>query len=215
MYGLVIADDEEVVRLGLRKNIKWAKYGFKLLDDASNGRMALDMIMMYGPDLLITDIKMPDIDGIELLIQAKRIDPKIQVIILSAYDCFQYAQAALAYDAAGYLLKPIEEQQLDDIMYKIQKNIGKLNHHDKSPKNKRNVLNDDIIERSRKYIQENYRTKLTLDKIAGICYTNPTYLSTVFKEKMGCGFVDYVFPYPNQKSKGTASCFRIQGTGNC
>lgn len=103
---VLIADDELIMRNGLRYTIEWEKYGFEIIDAVSNGKKALEICESGNlPDILITDIRMPGMDGLELTKEILSKYPQIQIIILSAYDEFKYAQQAIRAGASEYLLK--------------------------------------------------------------------------------------------------------------
>ena len=102
---VLIADDEQIMREGLRLTIDWESYGFSVIGAVSNGEKALRLCEEETPDLVITDIRMPVMDGLDLTRELISRYPKIKIIILSAYDDFKYAQKAISYGASEYLLK--------------------------------------------------------------------------------------------------------------
>lgn len=102
---ILIADDEQIVRNGLKYTIDWKDYDMEILDTVSNGRKAMEVCEKEVPDVVITDIRMPVMDGLELTKELLKKYPDIQIIILSAYDDFKYAQEALHSGAAEYILK--------------------------------------------------------------------------------------------------------------
>ena len=92
MLKVFLVEDESVIREGFRDKIPWEQYGFQLVGEAGDGEMALPMIRKLKPDLLITDIKMPFMDGLSLSEIVKEEFPKIKIIIISGYDDFEYAR---------------------------------------------------------------------------------------------------------------------------
>jgi two-component system response regulator YesN len=106
MYKVFIVDDEIIVREGIRNKIQWEKTPFNFLGEASDGEIALSMIQELKPDILITDIKMPFMDGLELSMIVKNIQPWIRIIILSGHDEFNYAKEAIKIGVDDYILKP-------------------------------------------------------------------------------------------------------------
>lgn len=188
MRGLIIADDEQAVRSGLARNIRWAKYGFGVVVEADCGREAVRLIRSAQPDLLVTDIRMPDLSGLDVMMQARRIRPDLQIIVLSAYNSFEYAQQAMLHSAVGYLLKPIVPEQLDPLMEKVLRNLAAR------PAAPAPAADEPatIAELARRYIEQHYAARLTLEEVAGHCYTSASYLSTAFKASMGVSFVDYL-----------------------
>lgn len=111
MYSVLLVDDEELERKVLRFTLENSGLPIKILGEAANGREALDKVRLH-PDLVIMDIKMPGIDGIEATRRIKALYPGIEVIILTAYGKFSYSQQAIKAQATDYLLKPIQPQQL-------------------------------------------------------------------------------------------------------
>ena len=123
MYTVVIADDEEEIRKSLIKKIEWEKIGFQIVGEAANGEDALELVEKYNPDLLLTDVKMPFISGIELARQVREIRPAIQIAFLSGYDDFSYAQQAIQYNIISYMLKPISAEDLTKELIHIREKI--------------------------------------------------------------------------------------------
>ena len=123
MYTVVIADDEEEIRRSLIRKIEWEKIGFQIVGEAANGEDALELVEKYNPDLLLTDVKMPFISGIELARQVREIRPAIQIAFLSGYDDFSYAQQAIKYNIISYMLKPISSEDLTKELINIRTKI--------------------------------------------------------------------------------------------
>ncbi|NLG87781.1 MAG: response regulator transcription factor [Clostridiaceae bacterium] len=123
MYKLLIVEDEAEVRNGIRNNIDWQSLGFKVMAEAGNGREALDLIENSKPDVVITDITMPIMDGLELSCILRKEYPTVRIIILTGYDDFKFAQRAIKYGVSDYLLKPVLPDDLSKIMLKIKAEI--------------------------------------------------------------------------------------------
>ena len=112
MYKIFIVEDEFLVREGIRNKINWENTQFMLSGEASDGEMALAMIQEIKPDILVTDIRMPFMDGLELSRIVKRTLPWIHIIILSGHDEFEYARDAISIGVDEYILKPINSSIL-------------------------------------------------------------------------------------------------------
>lgn len=123
MYKVFIVEDESLVRDGIRNNIPWESTRFIFSGEASDGEMALAMIQEIKPDILIVDIKMPFMDGLELSRIVKRTLPWIRIIILSGHDEFEYAQNAISIGVDEYILKPINSPLLLDTLDKMAQRI--------------------------------------------------------------------------------------------
>ena len=106
MYTALVVDDEQELRQAIIESVDWEKAGFRVVGDAGNGIDALELAEKLEPDLILTDIKMPMMTGLELAKQVRELRPATQVVILSGYDDFGYAKAAIEYNIIGYLLKP-------------------------------------------------------------------------------------------------------------
>lgn len=107
LYTVVVADDEDELREAVCTMIPWQELGFRLVGSASNGLDALQLVEERGPDLLLTDIRMPFISGIELARQVRDVRPMTHIAFLSGYDDFEYAQQAIQYNIISYMLKPL------------------------------------------------------------------------------------------------------------
>ena len=107
MLKVFLVEDESIVREGLRDNIPWQQYGYEFVGEASDGEMALPLIQKTKPDVLLTDIKMPFMDGLSLSKLVHQEFPDMKIIIISGYDDFEYARGAILVGAEQYLLKPI------------------------------------------------------------------------------------------------------------
>ncbi|MBP5328369.1 MAG: response regulator [Spirochaetaceae bacterium] len=125
MYKVFIVDDEVIVREGIRSKIDWDNTEFELAGEAADGEIALSMIQDIKPDILITDIKMPFMDGLELARMVKKIQPWIRIIILSGHDEFEYAKKAISIGIDDYLLKPFTAEDVLASMRKATMQIDK------------------------------------------------------------------------------------------
>lgn len=119
MLKTFLVEDEVVIREMIKKMIPWEQYGFKLAGEASDGEMALPLILKSKPDLLITDIKMPFMDGLTLCKLVKKELPDIKIVILSGYDDFNYARQAISIGVEDYLLKPITKNAFIERLQEI------------------------------------------------------------------------------------------------
>lgn len=125
MYTVVVADDEEELRRALVRRVDWESVGFRVVGEAENGVEALELVERLEPDLLLTDVKMPFISGIELARQIREVRPTMQIAFLSGYDDFAYAQQAIQYNIISYLLKPISSAELTEELAIIKLKIDK------------------------------------------------------------------------------------------
>lgn len=132
MYKVFVVDDEIVVREGLRENVEWEKSNLVFAGEAQDGEVALPLIQEIKPDILLTDIKMPFMDGLELSRIVRKSMPWIKIIILSGHDEFNYAREAISIGIADYILKPFNSHQILKVINKVVQQIEeeKKKHQD-------------------------------------------------------------------------------------
>jgi two-component system response regulator YesN len=118
-YKVFFVEDEIVTREGIRDNVDWKGNGFEFCGDAPDGEMALPLLKTANPDVLITDIKMPFMDGLELCKIVQECMPSIKIVILSGHDEFEYAQQAIQLGVKEYLLKPVTPQDLHQVLQRM------------------------------------------------------------------------------------------------
>jgi len=123
MYKVFLVDDEIVVREGIRTSFPWDSSGFVLAGEAPDGEIALSLLREIKPDILITDIRMPFMDGLALSREALAFMPSLKIIILSGYDEFTYAREALTLGVKEYLLKPVSAQELENALRRVSLQI--------------------------------------------------------------------------------------------
>ena len=114
MVKIFLAEDEKIVRERIKNGIAWEKYGFEFSGEAPDGELAYPLILKTKPDILLTDIRMPFMDGLELAELVKKELPDLHIMFFSGYDDFEYAKRAIKIGAADYLLKPVSSSELLD-----------------------------------------------------------------------------------------------------
>ncbi len=127
MIKVFLVEDEIIIREAIHKMIPWAEYGFELIGEAKDGEMALPLIKKSKPDVLITDIKMPFMDGLTLSRLVKKDLPNTKIIIISGYDDFDYARQAITLGIEQYLLKPISKDEFLEVLEGIRSKYEKEN----------------------------------------------------------------------------------------
>ena len=124
MLKVLVVEDEELIRRGIVLAVDWAALDCVVVGEAANGEEALEAVERLGPTLIITDLKMPRMDGIELLRRLRESGNNVYVIILTAYDSFEYAQSALRLGAVDFLLKPFHDGDLERAVQRLQKRMS-------------------------------------------------------------------------------------------
>ena len=120
MYGVLLIDDEVNIRDSSRRIVPWEQHGFSVVGEAGNGLEALEMLEEVRPDVIITDIRMPYLDGIAFIREVRRLYPDIVLIILSGYDEFTYAQTAIRYNVSEYVIKPVTTQDMEALLERVR-----------------------------------------------------------------------------------------------
>lgn len=185
---LLIAEDEDVIRNGMEKYIRLHTDRFSKIYLAKNGQEAIDIIFKNRPEVLLLDVQMPVKSGLEVMKETKAAGILPETIILSGFEEFRYAQQALRYGARDYMLKP---SRSSDILKQLLKTVndieGRAEGYDEVEGGHRNM-----VHRAKEYIEEYYMEELTLQRVADEVGISAGYLSTLFSQYLGCGFIDYL-----------------------
>ena len=175
---------------------------FSLVGEAANGKDALNLVIKHRPDLIITDIRMPEMDGLALLEVIRSLSIHSLAIIISGYNDFQYAQQAIRYGVSDYLLKPIDENELYECILNCKK---KLNLADstaqKDVQEGDKAKNNLIVKHVMEYIDTHYNQNIGLADVANAVAVHPNYLSSLFTRVMGERFSEYLGRMRIEKSK--------------
>ena len=123
MIKVFLVEDETIIRQGIKHNIDWNSNGFELVGEAGDGEYAYPMILKHQPDILLTDVKMPFMDGLELSRAVKKVLPKTKIIVISGYNEFDYAKEAIKIGISDYLLKPVTSASLMEALKKVADQI--------------------------------------------------------------------------------------------
>jgi two-component system response regulator YesN len=187
---LLVADDEDTIRRGVAKYIQLHSNRFDRVYEAENGQQAMDIIMKYQPEMVLLDVQMPLKSGIDVMKEMRKVGLTPITIILSGYDEFRFAQQAVKYGAAEYLLKPIRANDiLDCINGHMDTKYGK-EEVVVSGGEKKSIGNH--VREAQEYISEHYSENLSLASVAEKLGISSGYLSTILKQNLECGFVDYL-----------------------
>lgn len=196
MNRIFIADDEMWIIVGLKRLIEKTGLPFQVIGEANNGVAALEAIEEKKPDILFTDIRMPGYNGLELLelLNEKGID--IKVIFISGYADFEYAQSAIRLGAYDYLLKPVEQDKLSDVLERL---MGESGQREDAPEE--SELNPSMIKQVIKEIKQSYTENITLTDLAKKYGISVGHLSGLVKEELHLPFSEYIASKRIQKAK--------------
>lgn len=198
MLKILIADDEAMERVMLASILE-EKFGEQChLRQAENGRQAVDIAGIWNPDVVLMDIEMPGLNGIEAARRILTQQPGIKLIFITAYGVFTYAQEAVKLGACDYILKPVQAQE---VLRSVERAIGQAESHRQlealAPEVSEMAVSGDktnaLMSRVQKYLQHNYMLcDISLDSVSAILGINASYFSALFKRSMGVNFVDYL-----------------------
>ena len=183
MYKLIMVDDEEKIVDGMAQLFPWQNIGFEVVEVFTSARKALEYIQTHPVDVVMTDIEMPDMSGLELSRSLMEY-PNIEKVFFSSYSNYEYFRTALQNGVADYLMKPVDYSALLECFEKIRARLDAREHvSEEKPK----AYYDQIVYDVQQYLKEHYRTA-TLEEAAAKVSLSPAYLSRVFKEKSGESF---------------------------
>ncbi|TDF93773.1 response regulator transcription factor [Paenibacillus piri] len=196
MYKLLIADDEYEIRNGLSNYFPWGEVGFEVVLLAENGVQAIEYTENHEVDVLLCDIRMPLLTGIDVARELFLKKSPVKVIFLSGYKDFEFAQQALIYGVKNYIVKPTKYDELMNIFMNIRE---ELNQERKKSAEPEGCVADKVIAVIKKYVLERYRDA-ALEEAAELVHMSPYYVSKYFKQKTGENFSDFVMSVKMEKA---------------
>ncbi len=191
---VLLVDDEKVIRKGIKKLLEDVITGYEVMWEASNGNEALEIANTEVPDLVITDIRMPEMNGIDFITYFKKRHPSISVIVISGHDDFIYVREALKLGVKDYLLKPISRSDLASILQNID-NESSVKEGLSDPGESAN------ISKIKDVIKKNLEKEITLHFISNALNLHPNYISQLFKQQTTIKLSDYIMQQRIDKSK--------------
>lgn len=202
MYQVFLADDEEWALITLRKMIAWDEWGFAVAGEAADGKSALERILRTEPDLIISDIRMPGLDGIALLNELRKNQLESEVLLVSAYTDFEYAREALRLGCAGYLVKPVEEADLANYLEIVKKKLDTRKSQRAENGEEEGYLSERaLVHKMVDFIRLHYAEPVTLQTLADAFGMSESYISSLIKKKTEKGFSDHLLDFRIQKAQ--------------
>ena len=203
MYKVVVVEDEEIVRKGIIFTINWEALNCMIAGESSNGEEGADVIRRLSPDIIVTDLKMPRMDGVEMIEMLRSEGNRAKFIILTAYGDFKYAQSAVKLGVSDYLLKPLKDGDLEQSVTRI---ISQLEEGDRIRKgeeestlifrfNADRKAKNKYVEQAIRHILEHYREDINISTVAEQLQISEGYLSRVFKKETDYTFNTYLSYY--------------------
>lgn len=208
MYRVMLIDDEESARKLMRASIKWETLDMEVVGEAASGIEAINIIDEVKPDIAFVDISMPFMNGIEFTEIAAERYPNLTIIIMTAFDEFEYARKCVSLPVFEYMLKPIKRTEVTEVLSKVKAKLDERprNSDYDSDLDDTADLEDSSIEQIKQYIKENYKdSKLNLTETANTFGFSSSYLSRKFKQETGMNFLEYLTECRMEKAKLLAS----------
>ena len=192
MLKVVVVEDEELVRKGIVLTVDWAGAGCAVVGEAANGEEGLEVIRRYRPDLIVTDIRMPKLDGIEMLRRRREEGNRAHGVFHTAYSDFSYAQSALKLGAADYLLKPFRDQELTHAVARVCRKMESAPAAN-TPAVKKEPEATGYVRQAMDYIAGHYADEnISIATIAEHLCVSEGHLSHVFKKQTGMTVTNYL-----------------------
>lgn len=204
MYDVVVIDDEMHVRQGIIHNTDWESVECRVIGEAADGKSGFDLILTRNPDLVICDIRMPLMDGLEMTLQLRKRGIDVKIIFLTAYSDFSYIQKALRLGAVDYILKPFADGQLESAIRRITSPQGAENTgaEQEEPEERdgrllplvtQNPSMNRYVRSAIRYIEEHYREEnVSISTVATALDLSEGHLSRLFKKDTGMSVSTYV-----------------------
>lgn len=193
---IVIVDDEPKIRNGLSKLLD-GRGNWHVTGTYADAMDALKNMAFCSPDVIITDIKMPEINGLDMIDRMRETDQEAYIIILSGYSDFGFAQRAIELGVTRYLTKPTKRRELLGVLEEIE---GKMSEKQKGGEEKKEVSNL-MVQKAMDYIALNYSEKISLKNIAEELYLSPNYLSELFKRHTDKNISEYITQFRLDKAR--------------
>lgn len=199
MLKVLLVEDEAVIRRGLRFQMDWTAVGCTVVGEASDGERGLELISSLQPDIVITDIRMQGMDGLEMLAAGKKIH-QFDAVIISGYGEFDYAKKAIGLGVEDYLLKPIDLSELaaclnrislQRVQHKKEKAYTAEGHMGLDP----GKMNSRYVSAMLRYIQKHYADRISITDVSQELKLSCTYLNAKFKAETGYTFHDFLNYY--------------------
>ena len=198
MYSIMIVEDEYLVRQGIASLVNYEQFGMQVIAQAENGREAWQKFQKNPADILLTDINMPQMNGLELAKLVRDQAPKCHIVFLTGYDDFDYARTAIKLGADDYLLKPFSKDDVEEMLAKVQTKLDK----ERKKAQIQNLVDQGQRSELEEAIHERLAdSELSLKSLALQLGFSPSYLSVLIKKELGLPFQDYLIQERMKKAK--------------
>lgn len=227
MYRIVIADDEWMIREGVKTTLPWDEMNCEIVGEAADGLSAWEQIESTAPDIVLTDIRMPGLNGLDLASQVAKHYPQVRVIFLTGFNDFEYARQAVKLGAFDYVLKPTNPEELvktlESVKLEIDKERSLMNHlreleqqvlqltqeaEDQDPvpvvKDKYDLYKVD------EFLEEHYAEEISLHEVASLLHMSEGHFCRLFKKQTGRNFLEHLTQFRIEKAKPLLRDLRLK-----
>lgn len=201
MYRVILVDDERLILEGLSRVVKWRELGCEVIGFASDGREGLDLIRREKPDMVLTDIRMPNMDGLTMLAALRSEFPGIQVTVLTAYRDFDYAQRAINLGVCRYLLKPSKMDELIEAIRTMTQRLSQQPPAEEEAPAESGEAGSFIVRSALEYMQQHCTERISLADVADHVYVSHWHLSKLINRHTGQSFFDLIGSMRIEKAK--------------
>lgn len=195
IFSVVVVEDEKIIAKSIAKNIEVLNKNFKVIRIERNGVDALSFIKQHTPNVIFTDIQMPVMDGIELIKQISEYNNYIKCVVLSGHDDFAYAKSAIEYGVFAYLLKPVDLDELSNILKKLELTFLSTYEMFTSGQKFPSYNSEEVATLVKKYIEQNYQKQIDLNIIADHFSFSQSYLTKIFVKYTNITPSKYILNY--------------------
>lgn len=193
MYQVMLVEDDRALRYVYSKMTVWNKYGFTIVGEAANGVQAVEFVQKHSVDVIFTDIRMPFMDGIETMKQIQKDHPEILFVFVSSYNEFEYAREGLRMGAVDYLVKPMEEKDLEEVLKRLEPMLLQ-----RTEETSMSILqgiveqevnwDEPVLQNMCKIFDEQKEQNLTLEEVANELQLNKDYFGKLVKNRLGMNY---------------------------
>lgn len=202
MYSILIVEDEPIIRRGIASLIDFESLGISTVQEVENGEQALEKIREEAPDILLTDINMPKMDGITLAQLARTEYPQMRIIFLTGYDYVDYLLSAVKIGVEDYILKPVTKSEIEALLVKV---VAKLNEEKRQRELLALASEEDSFSGTQHFekliLEQLSNPNLALGELAKQLGFSTNYLSLLIKKELGMSFQEYVTQQRIQRAK--------------
>ncbi|WP_010270568.1 response regulator transcription factor [Paenibacillus senegalensis] len=233
MYRIIIADDEYMIREGIKTTLPWDELGCEVVGEAADGLSAWELIESAAPDIVLTDIRMPGMNGLDLASQVAKHYPQVRIIFLTGFNEFEYARQAVKLGAFDYVLKPTNPEELvrtlESAKLEMDKERSLMNHlreleqqvlqltqeaEDQDPdldSDRVTVVKDKYdFYKIDDFLEEHYAEEISLQEVASLLHMSEGHFCRLFKKQTGRNFLEHLTQFRIDKAKPLLADLRLK-----